>query len=327
MKNLKIRIVTAYANLAGSTRLSASVILFRIILFFPSVLYSAVISLRNFFYDAGVFKIYNADVPVISIGNLTWGGNYKTSMVIYLAERLKRNSAVLIRGYGQDEYEMLKEKSEKNSFCIYAGKKRSELLLQLNGDIKLIFLDDGFQHRRIHRDIDIVMINSKQLPGQFVIPAGNLREQLSGLKRADIVIFTNTECVSDKLRMFVERYNRKCSIFAAQYKPHKLPDYIGKSSAAMFCAIAFPEGFESTLEEMNIKPKIKFIYPDHHVLTEQQFRDIEKQCSDAGVSCLLITHKDKARFKFKTFLNIHVVDVDILIDNEITLLNEIERCI
>lgn len=179
--------------------------------------WGSMIALRNRRYDRGR-GVVHADIPVISVGNITTGGTGKTPMVQWIAERLRdagRRPAVLLRGYGapdpaaSDEAILYRDSLE--GVPVLADPDRVKALrshLAEGPSTDCAILDDGFQHRRMHRDLDIVLLDASRPPReQRLLPAGHLREPVNALRRADAVIVTHAKEVDPVLASWVERHH------------------------------------------------------------------------------------------------------------------------
>jgi tetraacyldisaccharide 4'-kinase len=323
-RRLKRALIQYYIDVAENRRWDVLSILLKIVLWLLSLIYGIIVRFRNAFYTIGLIKSNSFRIPIVSLGNLTWGGSFKTSLAVFLVRRLQPlRIAVLVRGYGADEVSMLEEALRNTSAAVHVGKDRSAVLERIQDEYDLVLLDDGFQHRKVRRDLDIVMMNARNpFSSRALIPCGSLREPVSGIKRADMILFTNTETVPDDLTASIRRKNKRCLLLCAYYKPrcfidlkgseHSLETIVAEDSAC-FCAIAYPRGFLSTLHGLNIVPRFTFIYPDHYLLSEAEFRRIEGKCAAAGVHQLIITAKDKSRFRYPSVLKIVILDVDVIV--------------
>lgn len=168
-----------------------------------SVLYGAIMQLRAGLYARGIFKQKTLSRPVISVGNLTVGGTGKTPMVIWLAERFLaegKRVGILSRGYKgtaetSDEIELMKTRLQRRA-KFGVGADRYAQGKKLEDSVDVFLLDDGFQHLQLARDANILLIDSSQpLARQTMLPTGRLREPVSAMMRADLLVFTRTETV------------------------------------------------------------------------------------------------------------------------------------
>jgi tetraacyldisaccharide 4'-kinase len=246
---------------------------------------------RNFLYDKGIFPSYKLSVPVISVGNLSVGGSGKTSLVRYLCENLssKFHIGVISRGYkrkskgtvvvaykgklktgwqesGDEPYllgKIFEKKGLPVSIIVDEDRKRGGEIAIKELGVNLILLDDGFQHRRLKRDIDIVLIKKEDLKNR-ILPFGKLREPLSSLKRADIIILTYQDYQS-----FDFKYNNK-PIFKLFRKNWKILNCrleevkVEDKEFIAFCGLGDNKQFFKTLEKLGIKVKCKLSFRDHY---------------------------------------------------------------
>ncbi|MBI1374960.1 MAG: tetraacyldisaccharide 4'-kinase [Phycisphaera sp.] len=166
--------------------------------------YAAAVTLRNKLYDWGVKRTHKVNLPVISIGNITTGGTGKTPMVIYIVQLLQRHGyrpAVVLRGYMPDYLDngapsdeailLCEQLSDDVPIVPNADRVAAARELEQRGDVDVLVLDDAFQHRRIHRDLDLVLVDATEPFGyDHVLPRGMLREPLRGMRRADAIVAT-----------------------------------------------------------------------------------------------------------------------------------------
>ena len=217
-------------------------------------LYGGVVDLRSRLYDRGALKTSTLPCKVVSIGNITVGGTGKTPMTIFLADRLKRkhiNPVILSRGYGgsaTDSGGMVTDGQTlaMDSVCsgdepflmasllegvpVFVGKRRMESAMEacLRFHPDVFILDDGFQHRALHRDVDILLFDAEHPLGNgFLLPRGELREPVSNLERGDLFVLTRAERRDIALKHFrecLERFKvsekvRKTPVFTCRHKP------------------------------------------------------------------------------------------------------------
>lgn len=287
-----------------------------------SILYAAGSALRNFLFDHNLLKSHKLSVPVISVGNLTSGGSGKTPLTLLIGQILKRNNTpfgILSRGYGRvsprpfaiqsgagltarelgDEPKMLFERLGC-PLGIGANRVRMGRLLLLKFGPRALLLDDGFSHRRIARDIDIVVVDGHNLFGKSYVPHGIRREGLRGLARASgFVITRNTPALDDaEIRATLERYAPGRPVFTACRKPLCVVAPDGRESAFtelsgksfyLFSGIADGSRFEQTAREAGLDVKASVPYSDHYVFEKAEIDHLRENAGDA---LLLTTEKD-----------------------------------
>jgi tetraacyldisaccharide 4'-kinase len=287
----------------------------RIGLRLASIPYGWAIRLRNAYYDHRTAKIHRLPVPVICVGNLTLGGTGKTPMVAWLARWFRQQNvrvAIISRGYGaaagsrNDEALELEEQLPdvphlQNPDRVVAGQVAVDEL-----DSELIILDDGFQHRRLHRDLDIVLIDGLAPFGHgYLFPRGFLREPVSGLRRAAAVVLTRSDMVSDERRIEIRRRIGKVAPAAywieMVHEPYELRDAAANSESlevlagadvAAFSGIGNPAGFDHTLTVCGYRVAGRRIFPDHHGYSADDIRQLGDWIQELDVTAAVCTHKD-----------------------------------
>ncbi|MFC1738586.1 tetraacyldisaccharide 4'-kinase [Planctomycetota bacterium] len=316
--------------ISGQTRgIGASFL--RSFLGFCSPFYEIVIRVRNVFYNNGWLQTHCIAQPVISIGNITVGGTGKTPVVIYLSNWLTAKGikvVILTRGYKAAQNSKLKSQNHSDEPAIIA-ESCPEAGLIVNADrvagaaeavnkygAQVLLLDDGFQHRRLGRDVDIVTIDAMQPFGYGkLLPAGFLREPVSEIKRADAVIITRSDSVSiselNKIKEQLQavkpdiitatsKHSAVC-IKDAAHTEISIEQLKGKRVFA-FCGIANPDAFMETITKLGAKLTGSKIYNDHHSYTNNDITDIRKQSKDSKAELILTTQKDwtKINTNFKS---------------------------
>lgn len=283
------------------------------------LLYGAVAAVRNWTFDAKLRSVHKLPVPVVSIGNLTVGGTGKTPTTAWLCTQARgrgRRPGVLARGYGRapgalrnDEGEMLQRRlpfllQQQDPDRVAAGQR----LVQDGADY--IVLDDGLQHRRLHRDRDVVCLDARMPFGNgHCLPAGDLREFRSGLARADVVLLTRAqELAPEALRARVERIRQLAGkdlpIHATEHAPSLLVampsgevlplEALRARPVVLLSAIARPQSFRATVEALGAQVVREFRHRDHHRFTEGELAAADAAARNAG-ALLLLTEKDDAR--------------------------------
>jgi len=258
-----------------------------------SGIYGGVVRARNELYDRGLLRSRRLQGTVVSVGNLSAGGSGKTPFVILLGELLKVRGIkfdVLSRGYGRrsrgvrlvdpaglpqefgDEPLLI---ARKLQVPVVVGEDRYDAgrFAESKFGAQLHLLDDGFQHRALARDFDIVLV-TPQDANDRVLPSGRLREPLHSLRRADaIVLASGASAESFSIdRKLIWRVRR--GIIPLNVPPRPL----------VFCGIARPQNFVLQLRAANIEPVAEAFYRDHHAYNEKDIRDLRelKQRSEAG---------------------------------------------
>jgi tetraacyldisaccharide 4'-kinase len=296
-----------------------------------SAIFGTGVALRNTLYDRGVFKTYKLSRPVVSVGNISLGGSGKTPFVMALGQLLKARAVafdVLSRGYGRrsastavvdpkgtpehfgDEPLLMARKLDV-PVIVGADRYRAGLLAEQKYASQLHLLDDGFQHRQLHRDFDIVMVPASDLE-DTLLPAGRLREPISSLRRADVVVSDRGESAPPET--VSSALGRADSLHAVGKgmqvgKPpaapslHVLPvevwrmkrnvylDETSKKPLA-FCGIARPQQFFVHLQELGIELSGTISFSDHHRYTENDLSRLLGARSNTGADGFITTEKD-----------------------------------
>jgi len=279
-----------------------------------SLLYSIISSIRNFFYNRGIFKIYKLPTRVISIGNLTWGGTGKTPAIVFISNVLlqhKKRPAILTRGYGSDEEHLLSRLAPEVPIITGRNRVRNALDAISRYSIDTILLDDAFQYRRLKRDLDIVCIDSLCPFGNgLMIPCGSLREGLDSLKRADIILLTRFDLVEDKILFqdLVDRLNKinpHALIVKAIHKvkyiyrlsDNKIVDIkeLEDKNIILVSGIGNPDSFEKTVLKLGLGFKQHFAFRDHHHYKRSELEKIKIYCLRNDIDTILTTEKDTVK--------------------------------
>ncbi len=285
-----------------------------------SLLYAMVVRLRASLYGRETLPKRRLKGTVISVGNLTLGGTGKTPLVAWIAERLlgeRKKVGILTRGYrgaqagntktiSSDEVALLRARlGDQVQFGVGPDRYQNGLRLERNG-VEWFVLDDAFQHLRLARDADIVLIDATDaFGGGRVLPAGRLREPVSALARADIVVITRSEH-SPAIETLVRRYTR-AQIFYATTRLQGVFAYTenggsetffdgrGKSFLA-FCGIGNPAAFFEDLGRWGIQVVERASFRDHHRYSQWDADLLERKAQAAGASALICTEKDIFNF-------------------------------
>jgi tetraacyldisaccharide 4'-kinase len=270
---------------------------------------------RNWRFDTGRAVIHRVDALVVSVGNITLGGTGKTPMVEWLARWFAARGitvGIVSRGYRagadgvNDEALELAQKLPgvphiQNSNRVAAARATIE-----QHGCQALILDDGFQHRRLHRDLDIALVDALEPFGYgHVFPRGLLREPLSGLRRADIVVLSRSDLVDAPRRAEIERVVRQHSpdvVWAeASHQPIELIDSQGSTlpldwlrgkRVVSCCGIGNPTGFRHTLAQCGCEVVAVREFPDHHQYTARDIGQLADDVARHNAVALVTTHKD-----------------------------------
>jgi tetraacyldisaccharide 4'-kinase len=281
--------------------------LVRLLLWPVSVLYGLAARVRVKLYEKGVFKTKRLRKPVISVGNLTVGGTGKTPMVIWLAERLMaegKRVGILSRGYkgrggSSDEIELMKVRL-KDNVRFGVGANRYEQGKRLEADVDVFVLDDGFQHLRLARDVNILLFDgAKKLKQQWLLPSGELREPLSEVRRADMLVITRK---AEHLTIEAQD-SHSYNIFYAQTQllgfrtlstlnDEKYLTEIGPGPFYAFCGIGNPKAFLNDLKRWHVPVCGHAFFGDHHRYDARDRRELVVAAQASNAIGLVTTEKD-----------------------------------
>jgi tetraacyldisaccharide 4'-kinase len=317
----------------------------RAVLWPLSVSFGAVVQLRAWFYARGILRSKRLHTPVISVGNLTLGGTGKTPLVIWLAERLLaqgKRVAILTRGYKgsggtSDEIELMKSRlGNRVQFGVGPDRYQQGLRLEPSG-VDVFLLDDGFQHLQLARDVNVLLMDcSRPLARDWLLPAGRLREPVSAMSRADLLVFTRTE-TNPGTESAISKLQH-VPVFAAQTHLRgfrKLgggmqtltPGELGPGPFYAFCGIGNPGAFIVDLEHWGLSVAARQAYPDHHRYSTAEAADLEENARRAGAQALLTTEKDAYNLSDVPFANfpVYVAIIELVFPQEDAFLAAILR--
>lgn len=285
-------------------------------------LYRMAVGHRNRRFDRAIAQnntevVKQASIPVISVGNLTTGGTGKTPLVIWIARKLRqdqRRVVLISRGYRADG-----DSSQRNDEAIEMEDRLADVPHLQDPDrfrmsqiaveeleSQIIVLDDGFQHRQLHRDLDIVLVDATNPLGYGrLLPRGLLREPASNLARADFIVLTRVNLIeSGQSEAILGRIAKLApGIPVATTKTgftHLLQsdgtqfdlDTISGNPIFIFCGIGNPENFSTSLAKIDLQVCGQAFFPDHHHYTREELEDVADQARQAGATALVCTHKD-----------------------------------
>ena len=289
--------------------------------------YESLIRLRNYGYDHSILTVKKASAPVISVGNLTLGGTGKTPLVAWLAHWFAQHNkkpAIISRGYKAKTGQLSDEAAELKILLPtvphYANKQRiivAREAVAKGSDVLL--LDDGFQHRQISRDLNLVTIDATDPFGcNRIFPRGLLREPLWGLKRADALVLTRTDQVSIKTRNEIQE---QCFQFVGshdkpwietEHRPSNLRLVDGTTQPLKtlqdkrilsLSAIGNPAAFHRTLTTLGHEPVATLTFPDHHTYTTDDIHRISEKTESVGAEIIVTTLKDLVKLPLASVRN------------------------
>jgi tetraacyldisaccharide 4'-kinase len=292
--------------------------LLRFLLGIAAEAYSLVVRLRNSLYSKGWLKTHHVDAAVLCIGNITVGGTGKTPLVVWLFKLLQQKNircAVLTRGYKThtqkqtskiDEPAILAESCPEAKVVVNPDRVKGAAQAIGKFGAKVLIMDDGFQHRRLARDLDIVTIDAT-LPFGYgkIFPAGLLREPVASLKRADAVVITRCDQIAkaqlgeleEKLRAINPDMAIARSIHDVVYakstdnKEISIEKLSGKKIFA-FCGIGNPDAFLNTIKALGAELVGSKVYDDHFYYKDGCLADIYGQAEQLKADLILTTQKD-----------------------------------
>jgi tetraacyldisaccharide 4'-kinase len=269
-------------------------------------------------YRCGAFRTFRLPVPVVSIGNITCGGTGKTPMVEWTARFLGecgKKVVILSRGYrgekgSSDESQALREGLGSVPHLLGADRVKTGNRAINELGAQCLVLDDAFQHVRLHRDLDLVTIDSLNPFGYgYVLPRGLLREPIPALGRADAVVLTRVDqcdrAVVDALRERIRRFKPLMLLAEAVHRPTGLARWAdgerleigalaGKKVLA-FCGIGNPRSFALTLQSLGANVADHAVFPDHCRYDDRDVSHVRSEARRLGVEAVLTTRKDAVK--------------------------------
>ncbi len=281
-----------------------------------SLIFWLITIIRRNLFQSGFLKSYKASVPVIIVGNLSVGGNGKTPVVVWLVEQLQAKGlkvGVISRGYGSQskhfpllvtadteaklggDEPVLIAKRTGVPICISPNRQESIELLLSQFHCDVIIADDGLQHYKLQRDIEIVVMGEKGLGNGFLLPAGPLRELPSRLQSVDLIITNGLEnAYSQAIMQLIPEYainlktGEKCKL--AEFNT-ALSEGVSSKSINALAGIGNPQRFFTMLENLGFSVDRAVAFQDHQAFTEEMFAEFEDQTP------LFMTEKDAVKCK------------------------------
>lgn len=276
--------------------------------------YRLATAVRNWRFDRAPQRlIRKASVPVVSVGNVTTGGTGKTPMVEFIARWFRQQGkrvAIVSRGYGAEEGARNDEAMElerrlpdvphlQNADRYQAARTAVEEL-----ESQLIVLDDGFQHRRLHRDLDLVLLDAIEPFGfGHLLPRGLLRESLHSLRRADAIVLSRAGAVDAErrqaIRREVERFAGEIPWIEAAHEPQawvgdttKPLSHLHGKRVVAFCGIGNPDGFRHSLLQCGCDLAQLRAFPDHHSYRREDIEELAEWARQYEAAAVVCTEKD-----------------------------------
>ena len=318
-----------------------------------SLLYGAVTRTRLSLYRRGTFQTTKLDRPVISIGNITTGGTGKTPLVEFVARTIAsqgKKVCILTRGYGRrdphlqvivsDGYGVLATPSEAGDEPFLLATKLSGLAAVISSADRIaagqeaikdfgtdcFVLDDGFQHLRLARDLNIVTIDATNpWGGGSLLPYGRLREAPEGLSRADCVVLTRCDQVKsvEALREEIGKLTGGRPLFQSHMRTVRVvplknggETIAPPAPVAAFCAVGNPGSFFEGLRRLGYELAVEKSFADHHVFTQDEIDSITQTAREMGASGLITTAKDAMKLRTLSFsIPCYVLEIEIVIDD------------
>jgi tetraacyldisaccharide 4'-kinase len=290
---------------------------------------------RRLLYQRGWLAPRRVPTRVVSVGNLTVGGTGKTPAV-ELAVRtltgLGHRPAVISRGYRRrsrgvqvvadaasirlegedagDEPFLLARRLPGVPVVVGANRAEAVQVARQRFDVTAIVLDDGFQHRTLRKDLEIIMARARRPWGNGrLLPDGPLREPLAALARADLVVATGATSIGEasEVAAAVDRYAPHCPLLAARYAPvecweaqrvRSIPlARLARARLVAFAGLAAHAGFHATLAELGVEMEAAIAFPDHHWYSERDLATLESRAAAGGIDGLVTTEKDWVRLR------------------------------
>jgi tetraacyldisaccharide 4'-kinase len=314
-----------------------------------SALYGAVTRTRLSLYQRGTFQTTKLDRPVISVGNMTVGGTGKTPLVEWIAKDVAargKKVCILTRGYGRENPQRQVVVSDGENILATpteAGDEPYLLATKLVGSAAVIsnidrssagryaienlgtdcfVLDDGFQHLRLARDLNVVTIDATNPWGASsgqgqLLPHGRLREPLAGLSRADCVVLTrcdqadNTDALTEQIRDLIRGRPVFHSTMKASYAQ------VVSGPVAAFCAVGNPRSFFAQVKNSGYELVFEKAFRDHHGYSQTDVNSLVRAARDAGAQSLITTAKDAVKLRSLSFsIPWCVLEIEIALENE-----------
>src|SRR3989338_434425 len=303
--------------------------------------YLAVLNTRNILYKNGIIKSIRLPVKIISIGNITTGGTGKTPLVEFTAKYLNemgKKVAILSRGYGGNNSSQ-ESNDNVNDECLTLRENLQDVPLLVGKDrarkgekairdyaADCLILDDGFQHLKLKRDLDIVVINSlNPFGGENLIPRGNLREPLKNLVRADLFVISHcnqsNEQTIKSIYTRLNQINPHAPVCESVHRPVYIenitdgstlePEWLKGKMIYGLSAIGNPESFAFTLNKLEAVLIRYRVFSDHHVYTKEEIGDVISETKSLGADAIVVTQKDIVKIRKMNIKDANILSLKI----------------
>ncbi len=320
-----------------------------------SIIYGLVTSLKNFLYDAGFADQIQLSTPVLSVGNLSVGGTGKTPVVEWiLRSAIEKNLkvAVIARNYKAQSFGPCKVDPMRLQGALFYGdeafsiaqkfpevsvwtgpqKYRTAQQAVLTQKFDLLVIDDGFQHRSLRRDFDLVLIDTTAVPEEnHLLPQGLLREGFSSLERADAVLLSKVHLSSlEKIESVRQKIPKSLPLAEVSFHSEFFNSISADSRSLAVSGIAKPLQFIESLKLQTVFPVEHLVFSDHHIYSEEDAQNIFQKMKSLECQQVLTTEKDFV--KLQNFLDLvpylNPVQIKAQFHTEIKGLNEfLDKCI
>ncbi len=299
-----------------------------------SFLFGFVVAVRNWFFDIGILRVTRLKAPVISVGNISAGGTGKTPFVEILVRKLQsrgRKPAVVSRGYGRmtrgylivsDEGKGVARAMDAGDESVQLAETLSDITIVVDEDrvegarrvlaetsADCIVLDDGFQHRYLDRDLNIVLLTADEiLEKQWLLPAGNRRESMISLRRADLTVISKCRDLPDyeealkKLKVWKSDNIAGFRIAPVALRNVSNGECFDRRSAKgipalIFAGVGDPNSFRRSVEEFGCVIEKSIQFPDHHWYSREDLDKLCKEYEEHSVKLMITTQKDLVRLR------------------------------
>jgi tetraacyldisaccharide 4'-kinase len=276
------------------------------------------------FFKKKFTKTFQFNVPVICVGNIYIGGTGKTPTSIFLAKELSKlgkNPTILRKFYTShvDEHKLIKDEFSNLVLC----KNRIDGLIESEKKgFDTIILDDGFQDYKIKKNLNIICFNQSQLIGNgLIIPSGPLRDNLSSLKDANIILINGNK--DHEFEKTILDINKNLKIFYSCYKPTNISKFKNKKLLAV-AGIGNPENFFQLIKKCGLDVQKELIFPDHYVFSNKDIQNILKKASERNFH-IITTKKDYFKIKEFNLDKINFLDVYLEINEKEKFLKTINK--